>query len=367
MSEQVEDYVLNFLSRKETPEDIQKLKEWLAGSPSRRDELKHLLAAWDVACMKDVCHEAAFQRFMNRVNDNDSINESNSESDSDSDRKGDMDDRKGRPYKIREYSAFTIISRIAAIFVVSFLLGMLSHFYFAKSPPEQVAFIEKIVPLGSKSEIKLPDGSTVSLNAGSTMRYPTDYGKNKRDIYLEGEGYFIVSKLAEKPFTVRTTLSNITAIGTEFNVKAYPDENVVETTLIKGEVVVENSETISPFEPNILKEGEKLTVIATEFQPELIITQLETHIADAIVSWKESNWYIESETLNELAVKLERRYNVRINMDETLKSYRFTGTIKDETLEQILSYMKITAPILFNFEGKNVNIQVDAERIKTAY
>jgi len=350
MNDKIEDFVLNFLARKESPEDVQKLKEWLAEDPSRRDELKYLLAAWDSAGMQDVDHEAAYQRFIFRMN-------------------ADVEAGLAPTPEIahtpapRVYNSFTTIYRIAAIFVVSFALGVLSHFYFSKDKPEQVAFIEKIVPLGSKSEINLPDGSSVSLNAGSTLRYPTDYGKIKRDIYLSGEGYFVVAKQEGKPFTVHTALKSITALGTEFNVKAYPDENMEETTLIKGEVIIKNSEEINIFEPAILKEGNKLSVTKSGSKLDVIITQLEKYEAAALISWKESNWYIESETLHELAVKLERRYNVTINIDEALKKYRFTGTIKDETLEQILNYMKLSAPIHFNVDGRNVNIQVDAEKM----
>ena len=284
------------------------------------------------------------------------------------------------------------IRRLAAAVVIGFALGIWFYANFTANQPEKVAFIENVVPLGSKSEIKLPDGSMVWLNAGSTLRYPTDYGQTTRDIYLEGEGYFKVAKQAKKPFTVYTALSNIRALGTEFNVKAYPGEDVVETTLIKGEVVVEKGKAGGDIDGAVqLKPGQKLLVssltgIATKepeklqpepqpvnsanapdvkpVQPEPVISLLTPAMANAEISWKERNWRIESEPLQNLSVKFERRYDVTIRVDDRLKNYRFTGTIKDESLEQVLNAMQLTAPILFKVEGKNVFIWVDPKKIK---
>ena len=278
------------------------------------------------------------------------------------------------------------IRRLVAAVVIGFALGIGLYYAVTANKTEQVAFVENIVPLGSKSEIVLPDGSRVWLNAGSTLRYPTNYGKTTRDLYLEGEGYFKVAKQAKKPFTVYTALSNIRALGTEFNVKAYPDETVEETTLIKGEVVVEKGDAgdiiklipgqklVIPSHDNTTKETEKSQLetnqVDTEttahetlpVQPKPVISHLSPEMANAEISWKERNWRIESESLQSLSVKIERRYDVTIHVDDRLKNYRFTGTIKDESLEQVLHAMQLSAPILFKVEGKNVFITVDPKK-----
>ena len=283
----------------------------------------------------------------------------------------------------------TTLRRLTAAAVIGFALGIGFYYIMIANRTEQAAFIENIVPLGSKSEIKLPDGSMVWLNAGSTLRYPTDYGKTARDLYLSGEGYFKVARQAKKLFTVHTALSKIRALGTEFNVKAYPDEDVVETTLIKGEVVVEKGETGSAIK---LRPGQKLLVSSDdgsatkepdELRPEAqpvepdnapavevkhvqskpVISDLSPALVTAEISWKERNWRIESEPLQSLSVKIERRYDVTIRVDDRLKNYRFTGTIKDESLEQVLHAMQLSAPILFRVEGKNVLINVDPKKM----
>ena len=348
MNYPIEDFIINFLARKESPEDVQKLKEWLAADPVRRDELKQWLAAWDSVGMMDATDQIdikkAYQRFLFRV--------------------GAETAPKTSSKRISTNKIFITISRIAAIFVIGFSLGMLFHLYLRNNQQEQVAFIENIVPLGSKSEIKMPDGTTAWLNAGSTLRYPTDYGKTQRNVYLAGEGYFKVTQQTEKPFTVHTTLAIITTLGTEFGVKAYPEENVLETTLIEGELAVEHSGASDAFDRVLLKTGQKLSVTVTDHQPEAMVTQLDRDMAEAHVSWKETNWRIESETLQHLAVKLERRYNVRITVDDRLKDIRFSTTLSDESLEQVLRYIQISIPILFYIDGKNVDIQSDMERME---
>jgi len=338
MNNPIEDYIIRFVVRKESQEDVQKLKEWLVADPAHRDELKEWLVAWDIAGMLDAAEkfsaDKAYQRFMFRVN------------------------AETAPKMLRKNVVFTTIRRIAVIFVVSFSLGML-YYYWTKNQPEKNAFIEKIAPLGSKSEIQLPDGGTVWLNAGSSLRYHDNYGKTKRDIYLEGEGYFIVARQSGKPFTVYTALANITALGTEFNVKAYTDEDRVETILISGEITVENGEAIGAFERTILKPWQKLSVSVSDSLPVLVITQLDPDIAEAEVSWKERYWRLERVPMKDLAVKLERRYDVLIQVDDRLKDYPFSGTFGDESLEQVLHAIQSSAPIpiLYDIDGKNVFIR----------
>jgi len=323
----VDDYIIHFLARKETPEDVQKLKEWLAADPAHRSELKQWLATWDAATMMGTDNlfspEKAYQRFMFRM-------------------KAETASKTVKKHR-RIDTVFSTISRIAAIFVISFSLGIISHFFWSQNQPEQIAFIENVVPLGSKSEMRLPDGSIISLNSGSTLRYPSNYGKSKRDIYLEGEGYFKITRQAKIPFTVQTPMANITALGTEFNVKAYPDENMVETTLIKGEIAVEKGIAISDFDRTVLQPGQKLTVFGSEQEP--VLVQLDADFAQAEVSWKEQRWRSEKVKLQDLVVKLERRYNVSITVDDLSKNLHFTGTFEDETLEQVLNIIQISIPV----------------------
>jgi ferric-dicitrate binding protein FerR (iron transport regulator) len=363
MNPSVYDCIIHFLSRRASAEDLQQLKEWLDADPANRDELKQWLKTWDAAEMADnaakYCPDEAFLRLMFRL----------------------QTSAEAPPAKPRGRAVLRNIRRIAAALAIGLLAGWSAFSYLSRPQAPETAFMESIVPLGSKSMLLLPDGSTVWLNAGSRLRYPVDYGKNARDIYLEGEGYFKVARKPDKPFTVHTAMMNVTALGTEFNVRAYRDDGETEAMLVSGAIRIDNGETDAVVrEPVELKPGQRFAVTtagvrpaagdsasatppAAARAPKVSVRQLTAVAMDANVSWKDPNWRIEREELQSLAVKLERRYDVKITVDERLKNYRFSGTLKDESLEQVLTAMQFSSPILFTVRGKEVTLHVDGSKL----
>ena len=277
--------------------------------------------------------------------------------------------------------------RIAAIFIIAFILGIVTSTYFGKNQVVQdVNFNEVVAPLGSKTSINLADGTKVWLNAGSRLKYPVNFSQNSRDVYLEGEAYFNVAKQKSRKFIVHTSELNIKVLGTEFNVKAYPEEKTIETTLVRGSVTIErnknnSTETFDPvyLEPNELAKFEKddmsMEVTSTLTEPDKSKKTRETkeklvvmQRIDPVIytSWKDPRWIIQGEELQSLAKKLERRYDVKITIEnETLKRYKFSGTLTDETLEQVLNIIKITAPIKYTIENKDVYFTEDKSSIKS--
>jgi len=273
--------------------------------------------------------------------------------------------------------------RIAAIIVVTFLLGgTLSYFIFNSKPKEIYSFCEVSASLGSKSEIVLPDNTHVWLNAGSKIKYSTSFNQNDRMIYLEGEGYFKVAKNKRIPFIVDAFGFEVKAIGTEFNVKAYKDDATIETTMVEGKVTLQHS-TENILEdvflvPNqkatFFKLKETLTIEAIkeleektkeyEYIPEdrLIITSRID--PKSIISWKENQLIIEREKLSVLVEKLSRKYNFTfVFKTEDIKRFRFTGTLKDETLQQVMDAIKISSPIDYTIVGKTVIIERNDKRV----
>jgi len=255
---------------------------------------------------------------------------------------------------------------------------------------------EIIVPLGSKSKLHLPDGTEVYLNAGSKLTYSMDYGKKTREIEFSGEAYFKVAKNKNIPFIVHTSRTNIKALGTEFNVKAYPNENIIETILVEGSVAVDKTGRNKDFKDVknsdviILKPGQKLQIIKDlkkneqkkeskpldriesesqeeikpiESLPKIIITsskevQIET-------SWKDKRWIIHGMNLDNLALQFSRKFNVDIQMkDSELSKYKFTGIIENETLEEVVAIMKFTIPFKCKIDKGNVTWYLDPEREK---
>lgn len=274
--------------------------------------------------------------------------------------------------------------RHAAVWAALLTVGGLAQRYYAvRTTP--TAYYETIVPMGAKSQLVLTDGSRVWLNAGSKLRYSTDFAISNRKVELEGEGYFEVASNKALPFEVKTSRLNVRALGTAFNVKAYPNEPVIETILVHGKVEVtrtQNGEAMADVAV-VMKPNQRLTLLKStdelllEAKPnELSASPSDTVAASGTAaavkkvkssanymidtSWKDVRWRIESEPLGSLAVKLERRYNVQISFaDSTLRGYRFNGTLEDEPVEAVLKAMSLVAPVSYECKGAKIVLSIN--------
>ena len=279
---------------------------------------------------------------------------------------------------LRKQNTGTRISQIAAVFLIAFALGgVVSYLYLNRFAAAPESFSEISTPLASKSNILLPDGSLVILNAGSKIYYDHSFNKNNRKINLVGEAFFKVSKNTRLPFTVVTSHLDIRALGTEFNVKAYADEKTIVATLVKGKIEIQkNNPGQIAARPVILEPDQqavfiinqdKLAVAAGMETAEpvrniplprkdtmYVITDVDVKPA---VVWTENKMIISKEPLGSLAVKLERKYDVVIRFaDEEVKSFRFTGTLLDETIQQVFDAIKLSSPIHYTIDGKTITL-----------
>ena len=275
------------------------------------------------------------------------------------------------------------ILRIAAIVVIAFLLGgTLSYFLLRNESKTNVSFCEVTAPLGSTSEIVLPDNSRVWLNAGSKIRYSTSFNQSDRLLFLEGEGYFKIAKNTMLPFIVDAYGFEVKAIGTEFNVKAYKDDATIETTMVEGKVallhinenILDGVYLTQNQKATFFKTTESLTIEVLkkieEAKEEIkFIRECRLVIAPridpkSIVSWKENQLIIERERLDDLVEVLSRKYNFNFEFKSNdIKKFRFTGTLEDETLQQVMDVIKISSPIDYNILGKTVFIERNDKRV----
>ncbi len=292
------------------------------------------------------------------------------------------------PSRVRKLKYFL---RIAASIILIFSVGVLTSLWFFKSnsvkPLGNINY-QIIVPRGGKSEVVLPDGTKVWLNASSNFSYKADYGMNNRNVYLEGEGYFSVIKNPAQPFIVNTSGLEIKAYGTSFNVKAYPEEKYVTTTLVEGIVNIEGNGlnlSLKPKEVVVLsKESYEIEKSATKVDTSLALNKgiVETRLekkkdisfsksvqiksdinTNIYTSWKDNCWIIESESLKNIASILERKFDVTIRVESPeLNQYTFTGTFYKETLEQILDILKLTAPLKYEINKGIVRIKGEQKR-----
>jgi transmembrane sensor len=226
---------------------------------------------------------------------------------------------------------------------------------------------------GSKTNIVLPDGSKVWLNAGSKITYDKDFGETSRNLQLTGEAYFDVVHNSSRPFVIHTKAMDIKVLGTEFNVKSYPDEKTTETSLIRGSIEVTLNERKA--DRIILKPNEKLVVSNEQVndtaavakkakaaiqKPLISLSTLKYFSLDSTIletSWVQNRLVFENESFEEIALRMRRWYGVQFYFaDEEIKSLRFTGNFKDETMEDALKAMQITADFVYRISDKTVTI-----------
>jgi len=232
---------------------------------------------------------------------------------------------------------------------------------------------------GSRSRSLLPDGTTVWLNAGSKLHYENDFNGTTREVRLEGEAFFDVVKQADRPFIVHTSGIDIRVLGTAFNVKSYPEDKTVETTLYRGQVQVSRQEDITK-KPIQLKPNEKLilpkqaakeevklseekTALVKKAPASFILTHIDSTKKESErfeTAWLYSRLEFRGDNFEELAKKLERWYNVTIVFkDEKVKVLNFNGSFEKETVEQAFKYLKTAIP--FNYKIENHEISVESQ------
>lgn len=239
--------------------------------------------------------------------------------------------------------------KIAAALILGLITGILATFLFNKQEP---VYYTAHSPRGSVSELVLPDSSVIFLNSGSRIRYTLESENKMREVFLEGEAWFDVERNKRRPFMVHTPLYDVAVTGTQFNVKAYPSENRVITTLEEGEVRLHSSDNVKLAGVVTLKPGEQATFSAKS--KELNIQNVNPKY---YTSWRNNKLIFINMDLSELIVLLERKFGVDIEVkDESILDYHCDGTFKNETIIEILQIIQETLPIDYEIVGQTIEI-----------
>ncbi|MCD7977658.1 MAG: FecR domain-containing protein [Tannerellaceae bacterium] len=197
--------------------------------------------------------------------------------------------------------------------------------------------------MNGKSHLTLPDGTTVWLNAGTTVSYADAFAKN-RILKLNGEASFQVTKDARHPFIVETSGIQVKVHGTSFNVEAYEEEEYVSVILESGSVSILYNDRESFLEPGEMARYHKK-------EQTLNIDHADLSLA---MFWANESVYFKSESLRHICKYLEKWYRIQIEVDPDIAdTQQYTFTIKDDSLEAILRIMSKINPITYSFEDEN--------------
>ena len=207
------------------------------------------------------------------------------------------------------------------------------------------------IPRGGEYFLTLADGTEVWLNAETEIRYPVQFTGNKRVVYLDGEAYFTVAPDKKKPFTVVSTHASVSVLGTQFNFRAYPDEQDVQTTLVSGSVIMQSEKykqqiKLVPGEQGVL---EKRSANLTK-------QEVNTYLYTA---WKDGRFAFRDARLEDLFNILARWYDLSVfYQSPEAKDIRFTGDLnKTDDFKSILKIIEQNERVTFTVNQRTVFIQ----------
>ena len=287
-------------------------------------------------------------------------------------------------------NVFIQILKVAAVIFITLTIGALGNHFWTNN--HNLTLSERNInietTLGSRALTTLPDGSKVWLNAGSRLDYTMEFGKQTRIVKLTGEAFFDVKTDSTKPFIVKAGKLAIKAYGTAFNVKAYPEEDAITTTLVRGKVVIAGKDKADKDFVVKMKPNDKVAFFNGTIQnldaqnkphvtnnrvqkPVPVIMNEINAIKEAEIktelytSWKDDRWVIEKRDIKSLANDFERRYNIKIQIEsDDIMKYHFTGTLQNETIEQVLVILRHTIPLKYKIDKGLITISEDERLMK---
>ncbi len=225
---------------------------------------------------------------------------------------------------------------------------------------------------GSRSTLTLPDGTKVSLNAGSKIFYKNNFTIN-REITLTGEAYFDVMHDAANPFVIHAANVHIKVLGTAFNVKAYPADDRIETALVRGSVELTTSD--DPERKILLRPNEKITILKIKTAEDsaakipfgklpkkeelYTISLMQVDKKDNVpedVAWMQDKLIFKGETFEQLAIEMERWYDVKLFFaNDSCRNIKFTGAFEKQNIVQALQALSFSCDYKFVYSiDKNI-------------
>lgn len=247
--------------------------------------------------------------------------------------------------------------RIVAAASVLILISIGFYFLKLKNKPDATASLalnELKTGTGAIKSIRLPDGTSVTLNAVSVLRYPKAFTGKTREVYLSGEGFFDVAKDHSHPFIVHTDKSDIQVLGTAFNVKCYDSDSLFEATLFRGSIQASIRNAAGA--KVLLKPSDKLVVQNSKY----FLTKgshLDSDTTNIETAWMHNKLIFKDQPFGLLANNLSRKYGVNfIFKNSSLKTVRLNGEFDKENINQVLLSLKLVTKFNYKIAGKGIYI-----------
>ncbi|MCX6120072.1 MAG: FecR domain-containing protein [Ignavibacteriales bacterium] len=241
--------------------------------------------------------------------------------------------------------------RIAASFAVLIILvtGALFVVNVLKQRSVLMAWNEKKTVMGEKSIVTLLDGTKITLNADSKLKYPVRFGEDLREVSLEGEAYFEVTQQANKPFVVHTGKVSTTDLGTKFNISAFPSEEIIAVSLEEGKVEVSTNNSGAKKEDVILSPAQQLI-----YNKEKETSTIELFESQKALGWKDNILVFDNEPLSKVLVPLERYFGVKFEIaDQVLADRTIKANFKNESFWTVVKVIEKATGLAYKTSKEN--------------
>ena len=305
------DLLYRFFEGHASLEDMKVVKEWAGASEENAGLLRRERKLFNAMILAGHSRRTDIQRMRNRRN-----------------------------YFIREFL------KIASVIVITVSVTAVLFSIGKDNGGMYLAMQTITVPAGQRVNLDLPDGSNVWLNAGTTMQYPVSFMTDKREVILDGEAYFEVAHNEKSPFVVHTSTLDVEVLGTKFNFKNYSNDEEVMISLVEGKVALQNG--IKAMEELYLEPNERM--VLNKLTGEMVKSKANVEYANI---WRDNKLFFDEELLEDIAKKLMRSYDVRIEVADSLRDRRFYGDfmINKNTIEEVLETIASTSRMNYRYEN----------------
>lgn len=244
---------------------------------------------------------------------------------------------------------YILLSAAAVLILVA--TGLLFVYRSHIKEPVAITYASVTTQKGQRRKLTLPDGSRLTLNAGTSVNIPSNFGEKTRELILSGEATFDISQNVRQPFIIHTGDVRTVVLGTSFDIKAYPGEKAVQIAVLSGKVRIEKKQ-------QVLAAGVVKNQLLT-YEESTGKHELKNCNAADIAGWQQNRLFFDQATVAEIAEVLERQYNVNITLIGTTKRLcRYTLQLKNESLNNALLLLEQLSGISYQVNNKEIKINI---------
>ncbi|WP_159518158.1 FecR family protein [Sunxiuqinia indica] len=328
---QIESLIIKDFSGHSTPEEKRKITNWINQSSANKKSFEAYRKLWK---------DSRLLTLNDKIDTELALKES----------------KKDIPEFNRKTHWLTYWKQAAAVLVLSVFIASAFHFLTRLDQNEDEAIYQEVkAAYGTQTQLQLADGTTVWLNAGSRLSFPTSFeNQQQRKVTLVGEGFFEVTKDSKHPFIVSTSRLDVRVLGTSFNVNAYENEDEITVALKEGKVSL--LKTTNGSSKHVL-DLDPLEVATYQRNTNKILHLKETDL-DRYTAWREGLIVFFDDPIEKVVSRLGNWYNIKIEVkDKELLKEHITGTFRDNSLEQVLHLLSLMSPIDYYFVKSDENKQ----------